>query len=142
MGLSVLIILTCCNVVISAMRKVIPNDIRLAMFVVVIAGFVTIVDLLLQAYVPVSYTHLSSPSGSSSGVISAEKGRKPPSCVQASSPFIQTWAQRSTAVSYTHLDVYKRQISRRAMARAVLPSMVTSLQYSSCLISSRERSSA
>ena len=35
MGLSVLIILTCCNVVISAMRKVIPNDIRLAMFVVV-----------------------------------------------------------------------------------------------------------
>ena len=52
MGLSVLIILTCCNVVISAMRKVIPNDIRLAIFVVVIAGFVTIVDLLLQAYVP------------------------------------------------------------------------------------------
>ena len=52
MGLSVLIILTCCNVVISAMRKVIPNDIRLAMFVVVIAGFVTIVDLLLQAYRP------------------------------------------------------------------------------------------
>lgn len=34
------------------------------------------------------------------------------------------------------------RISRRAMARAVLPSMVTSLQYSSCLISSRERSSA
>ena len=55
MGLSVLIILTCCNVVISAMRKVIPNDIRLAMFVVVIAGFVTIVDLLLQAYVPALY---------------------------------------------------------------------------------------
>ena len=52
MGLSVLVILTCCNIVISAMRKVIPNDIRLAIFVVVIAGFVTIVDLLLQAYVP------------------------------------------------------------------------------------------
>ena len=52
MGLSVLVILTCCNVVISAMRKVIPNDIRLAIFVVVIAGFVTIVDLLLQAYIP------------------------------------------------------------------------------------------
>lgn len=52
MGLSVLIILTCCNVVISAMRRAIPNDIRLAMFVVVIAGFVTIVDLLLQAFVP------------------------------------------------------------------------------------------
>ena len=52
MGLSVLIILTCCNVAISALRKAIPNDIRLAIFVVVIAGFVTIVDLLLQAYIP------------------------------------------------------------------------------------------
>ena len=52
MGLSVLIILTCCNVVVSAMRKIIPDEIRLAIFVVVIAGFVTIVDLLLQAFVP------------------------------------------------------------------------------------------
>ena len=52
MGLSVLIILTCCNVVISALRKIIPNDIRLAIFVVIIAGFVTIVDLMLQAFVP------------------------------------------------------------------------------------------
>jgi Na+-translocating ferredoxin:NAD+ oxidoreductase subunit E len=52
MGLSVLIILTCCNVVVSAIRKIIPNEIRLAIFVVVIAGFVTIVDLLLQAFVP------------------------------------------------------------------------------------------
>lgn len=52
MGISVLIILTCCNVVISALRKSIPNDIRIAVFVVVIAGFVTIVDLLLKAYVP------------------------------------------------------------------------------------------
>ena len=52
MGLSVLVILTCCNVVISLIRKVIPNDIRLAIFVLVIASFVTIVDLVLQAYVP------------------------------------------------------------------------------------------
>lgn len=52
MGISVLVILTCCNIVISAMRKVIPNDIRIAVFVVIIAGFVTIVDLLLQAYIP------------------------------------------------------------------------------------------
>ena len=52
MGLSVLIILTCCNVVVSAIRKIIPNEIRLAIFVVIIAGFVTIVDLLLQAYIP------------------------------------------------------------------------------------------
>ena len=52
MGLSVLIILTCCNVVVSAIRKSIPDEIRLAIFVVVIAGFVTIVDLLLQAFIP------------------------------------------------------------------------------------------
>ena len=52
MGFSVLIILTCSNVVISLIRKIIPNDIRLAIFVLVIAGFVTIVDLLLQAFIP------------------------------------------------------------------------------------------
>ncbi len=52
MGLSVLIILTCCNVVISAIRKIIPEQVRLAIFVVVIAGFVTIVDLVLQAFIP------------------------------------------------------------------------------------------
>ena len=52
MGLSVLIILTCSNIVISALRKVIPDSIRIACFVVVIATFVTIVDLMLQAFVP------------------------------------------------------------------------------------------
>lgn len=52
MGLSVLAVLTCCNVVVSAIRKVIPAEIRLAIFVVVIAGFVTVVDLLLQAFLP------------------------------------------------------------------------------------------
>jgi electron transport complex protein RnfE len=52
MGLSVLIILTCCNIVVSMIRKIIPEEIRLAIFVVVIAGFVTIVDLLLQAFIP------------------------------------------------------------------------------------------
>ncbi len=52
MGLSVTIILTCCNICISALRKIIPNDIRIAIYVVVIAGFVTIVDLLLKAFIP------------------------------------------------------------------------------------------
>lgn len=52
MGLSVLAVLTCCNIVVSAIRKVIPAEIRLAIFVVVIAGFVTVVDLLLQAFLP------------------------------------------------------------------------------------------
>ena len=52
MGLSVLVILTCANVVISLLRKIIPNKVRIACYIVVIAGFVTIVDLLLQAYLP------------------------------------------------------------------------------------------
>ncbi len=52
MGLSVLVILTASNIVISAMRKVVPDKIRIAMFIVVIAGFVTCVDLLLKAFVP------------------------------------------------------------------------------------------
>ena len=52
MGVAVIIILTLSNVIISAMRKIIPDKIRIAMFIVVIAGFVTCVDLLLQAFVP------------------------------------------------------------------------------------------
>ena len=50
MGISVLIILTCSNILISALRKVIPNQIRIAAYIVIIAGFVTIVDLALQAF--------------------------------------------------------------------------------------------
>ena len=52
MGISVLIILTCSNIVISLLRKIIPPKIRIACYIVVIAGFVTMVDLLLQAYLP------------------------------------------------------------------------------------------
>ena len=52
MGVAVTIILICSNVLISALRKVIPSQIRIAAYIVIIAGFVTIVDLLLQAYIP------------------------------------------------------------------------------------------
>ena len=52
MGLSVTIILICSNVLISALRKIIPNEIRIAAYIVIIAGFVTIVDLMLQAFLP------------------------------------------------------------------------------------------
>jgi len=52
MGLSVLVILTLSNIIISLLRKIIPNKIRIACYIVVIAGFVTIVDLCLQAYLP------------------------------------------------------------------------------------------
>ena len=52
MGLSVTIILICSNVLISALRKVIPSQIRIAAYIVIIAGFVTIVDLVIQAFLP------------------------------------------------------------------------------------------
>ena len=52
MGLAVTIILTLSNIIISAIRKIVPDKIRIAMFIVVIAGFVTMVDLFLQAFVP------------------------------------------------------------------------------------------
>ena len=52
MGVAVTIILTLSNMIIAAMRKIIPDKIRIAMFIVVIAGFVTCVDLLLKAFVP------------------------------------------------------------------------------------------
>ena len=52
MGLSVTVILICSNVLISALRKVIPSQIRIAAYIVIIASFVTIVDLLLQAFLP------------------------------------------------------------------------------------------
>ena len=52
MGLAVTLILICSNVLISALRHVIPNQIRIAAYIVIIAGFVTIVDLLLQAFIP------------------------------------------------------------------------------------------
>lgn len=52
MGLSVTLILICSNVIISLLRKVIPGSIRIAAYITIIAGFVTLVDLLLQAYLP------------------------------------------------------------------------------------------
>ena len=52
MGLAVTIILTCSNILISALRKIIPNEIRIAAYIVIIAGFVTIVDLAIQAFLP------------------------------------------------------------------------------------------
>jgi electron transport complex protein RnfE len=52
MGVSVLIILTLANIFIALLRKVIPDEVRIACFIVVIAGFVTMVDLSLQAFFP------------------------------------------------------------------------------------------
>lgn len=52
MGLSTTAVLVCSNIVISLMRKIIPDKIRIPSFIVVIATFVTIVGMLLKAFVP------------------------------------------------------------------------------------------
>ena len=52
MGLAVTVILICSNVLISALRKVIPNQIRIAAYITIVAGFVTVVDLSIQAFLP------------------------------------------------------------------------------------------
>lgn len=52
MGVMVIAVLTCSNVVISALRKIIPSKVRIACYIVVIAGFVTMVDLLIKGFVP------------------------------------------------------------------------------------------
>ena len=52
MGVAVTVILTLSNVIISAIRKIVPDKIRTPMHIAMIAGFVTGVDLLIQAFVP------------------------------------------------------------------------------------------
>ena len=52
MGLAVTIITICSNIMISALRKIIPSQVRIAAYITIIAGFVTIVQLLLEAYIP------------------------------------------------------------------------------------------
>ena len=52
MGLSATVVLICSNVVISLLRKLIPQKVRIAAYIVIIATFVTVVQLLLEAYIP------------------------------------------------------------------------------------------
>ena len=52
MGVSTLAVLVCSNIVISLLKNVIPGKVRIPCYIVVIAGFVTIVQLLLKAYLP------------------------------------------------------------------------------------------
>ena len=52
MGISAMIVLVCSNIVISALRKVIPQKVRIPCYIVIIAGFVTIVQMLVKAFLP------------------------------------------------------------------------------------------
>lgn len=58
MGVSTLAVLVVSNLVISLLRKVIPDEVRLPAFIVIVASFVTVVELLTQAYFPTLYSAL------------------------------------------------------------------------------------
>ena len=50
MGLAATVVLICSNILISLLRKFIPKQIRIAAYIVIISGFVTVVELLMRAY--------------------------------------------------------------------------------------------
>ena len=58
MGLAATIVLICSNMVISALRKIIPDSVRIPCYIVIIAAFVTAVQMLLQAFLPDIYKML------------------------------------------------------------------------------------
>lgn len=53
MGIAALVVLLCSNMLISLLRKIIPDSVRIPCYIVVIAGFVTVVQMLVKAFVPV-----------------------------------------------------------------------------------------
>jgi len=55
MGIAATLVLICSNVVISALRKLIPDSVRIPCYIVIIAGFVTVVQMAMNAYLPALY---------------------------------------------------------------------------------------
>ncbi len=58
MGLAATFVLVCSNIIISMIKNFIPNKIRIPAYIVVIASFVTIVDMVMEAYVPALHKSL------------------------------------------------------------------------------------
>ena len=58
MGIAALAVLVCSNILISLLRKIIPDSVRIPCYIVVIAGFVTIVTMIVQAFFPALYDML------------------------------------------------------------------------------------
>ena len=58
MGIAATAVLICSNIAISALRKVIPDKVRIPAYIVLIAGFVTIIEMLMHAFVPDLYESL------------------------------------------------------------------------------------
>lgn len=58
MGLATMFVLVCSNVAISSIKSLVPDMVRIPIFVVVIATFVTVLQMVMQAYVPALYATL------------------------------------------------------------------------------------
>ena len=58
MGIAALVVLVCSNFLISLLRHVIPGNVRIPCYIVIIAGFVTVVEMLIHAFLPELYTML------------------------------------------------------------------------------------
>ena len=58
MGMAAMLVLICSNMLISALRKVIPDSVRIPSYIVIIAGFVTIIQMIVQAFLPDLYNLL------------------------------------------------------------------------------------
>ncbi|MDO4780590.1 MAG: electron transport complex subunit E [Bacteroides sp.] len=58
MGLATMFVLLCSNVVVSLVKNLIPDMVRIPSFIVVIASFVTLLQIIMQAYVPDLYSQL------------------------------------------------------------------------------------
>lgn len=58
MGIAALVVLVCSNVLISMLRRVIPDAVRIPCYITIIAGFVTVVQMLVQAFFPALYDML------------------------------------------------------------------------------------
>ncbi len=58
MGIAALVVLVCSNILISLLRKIIPDNVRIPCYIVIIAGFVTMVQMIVQAFFPALYEML------------------------------------------------------------------------------------
>ena len=58
MGIATLMVLICSNMLISALRKIIPDNVRIPCYIVIIAGFVTVVQMIVHAFLPQLYDML------------------------------------------------------------------------------------
>lgn len=58
MGLATMFVLICSNMSISAIKKLVPSEVRIPAFIIVIASFVTVLQMVMQAYLPALYSTL------------------------------------------------------------------------------------